>query len=79
MQDVYTTDTHNTATSPPAFRSLRPIGNPPGFKGLTIWGGKAFFTYGSFFTFWSWFVFAWAMGRFRHRRGPFWSTLWAVL
>jgi len=23
---------HNTATSPPAFPSLRPIGDPPGFK-----------------------------------------------
>ena len=30
-------------------------------------------------TFWSWSVLARAMRRFRHRRGPFWSTSWAVL
>jgi len=31
---------HSTATSPPASQSLRPIGNPPGFKDWTIWGGN---------------------------------------
>ena len=64
----FTTNTHNTATRPPAFRSLRPIGDPPGFKQWTIWGGKASTTYGPFFTDW---------GRFGH--GAFWLESWAVL